>query len=72
MTVEYKKGFEVRMPDNTTIRIIKPARGIYQVTGFYGKDYGKKYLELFYSPEYASLKGVANYLKRNFDMDLVF
>lgn len=71
MDVRYKRGLMITLEDGTKIHVRKPALGIYQVSGTYGTDYGDKSFDLFYSKEYNSLKGVANYLKRNFDINLI-
>ena len=39
----------------------------YRVTGF-----DKSTLDMFYSPWYQSLKGVANYLLKNFEIELEY
>ena len=72
LSVRYKKGFSYKFDDGTTVSIIRPARGQYQVTGFYGTNYPDKHLDLFYSKVYSTLKGVASFLSKNFDIELIY
>lgn len=71
MDVKYKRGLKIRLDDGTLIAVVSNQRR-YQVEGYYGADYGNKQLEMFYSPWYAGLKGVANYLSKNFDINLIY
>lgn len=71
LQVKYKKGFRVVLDDGTVVTITKPDKGRYRVVGFYGTSYGDKYLDVFHSPYYASLSGCANYLLKNFGIELL-
>ena len=65
--IKYKKGFHYS-DDLVSIYIIKPSRGLYRVEGSY------KYppYKMFSSSNYSSLEGCANYLLKNFNIELVY
>ena len=61
--IKYKQGMRYEN-DDVVIRIRRDGRQ-YRVEG-----YRKDNLDMFYSPYYASLKGVKNYLVKNFGIEL--
>lgn len=65
LKVKYKKGLRIET-DNKVINVEK-TNFQYRVTGF-----DKSTLDMFYSPWYQSLKGVANYLLKNFEIELEY
>lgn len=66
--LKYKKGFKYRFPDGTHF-IITYNLGKWQVTGIYGTEYGKEG-DWFSSRWYDSFKGIQNYLKKNFNLEI--
>ena len=66
--IKYKKGFRKELEDGTII-YIKRDQGRFRVEGTYGKNFSKSG-ELFFSPYFATLTGVKNFLKKQFNLEL--